>query len=243
MGIFKKKESKKENSKVFEHVKNSFLNVREDLNNVVDWLHYFKQKHDEHDIRLKLIENQLTYMPKTPTEIKKIIDQYYSYEHILNNVKNLHEKVDSVLDAHRPIMRRLEEVEDSLSTVGKKHDPLHNKVKEIHTRLEAIEKKAVAANNASNYTQKTLLREKIVEKVAKNSKNYVKNIIISLIQKYGNISGLQLKEIVVDEQGLCSKSSFYRLLAEIEKEHTLNLAWKGKEKHYLSALSKPAEEE
>lgn len=242
MGIFKKKESKKDSLKVLEHVKNSFLNVREDLNSVVDWLHYFRQRHDEHDIRLKLIENQLAYMPKTPVEIKKIIDQYYSYEHILNRVKNLHGKVDSVLDAHKPIMKRLEEVEDSLLAVGKKHDPLHNKINDIHSRLEAIEKKAVNLNNASNYTQKTLLREKIVEKVAKNSKNYVKNVIISLIQKYGNISGLQLKEIVVDEQGLCSKSSFYRILAEIEKEHPLNLAWKGREKHYILALSRSAEE-
>ena len=45
---------------------------------------------------------------------------------------------------------------------------------------------------------------------------------------------MPLKEIVVDEQNLCSKSSFYRLLEEIEQLDDVGVIKHGKEKHYVS---------
>jgi hypothetical protein len=77
------------------------------------------------------------------------------------------------------------------------------------------------------------IRERLVRKIAKNSKDYVKSVIYSLIKKYNQISAPQLKEIVVEEQGLCSKSSFYRLLGEMEEENEVESLQKGKEKIYL----------
>jgi hypothetical protein len=72
-----------------------------------------------------------------------------------------------------------------------------------------------------------------MKRIAKNSKEYVKSIIFAAIRKYGEIPASKLKEIIVEEQGLCSKSSFYRLLAEIETENELGVIEKGKEKIYL----------
>ncbi len=233
MGFFKR--DNKENTGIVEHVKSSFDRVKLEVTQILEWLYFFHQKHQEHDIRLKLVENQLSYMPKTPAEIKKIVDQYYSYDHILNRVRKLHGKVDDLLDTHKPVIRRLQEVETSLSKVGKTNEPLYHKIRDIHSRLETIERKAIKMSTSA---PKNALREKIVEKVARNSKEYIKNVIVSLIQKYGSVSGFQLKEMVVDEQGLCSRSSFYRLLAEVERQHPITLTWKGKEKHYAIAISK-----
>ena len=81
--------------------------------------------------------------------------------------------------------------------------------------------------------QKTAIKEKIIKKITKNSKNYIKSVIYSLIKKYGRISAPQLKEIVVEEQGLCSKSSFYRLLSELESDNEVGIIRQGKEKLYL----------
>ena len=53
-----------------------------------------------------------------------------------------------------------------------------------------------------------------------------------------NISSLKLREIVVDEQGLCSKSSFYRILTEIEESDHVDVVRQGNEKLYLSKLIK-----
>ena len=72
-----------------------------------------------------------------------------------------------------------------------------------------------------------------MKKLTRNSKRYVKNIVLSYIQKYEQIPALQLREIVVDEQGLCSKSSFYRLLGELEQEEVVDVVQEGKEKTYV----------
>ena len=61
----------------------------------------------------------------------------------------------------------------------------------------------------------------------------MKSVIMSIVRKYGSVTGPQLKEMIVREQGLCSKSSFYRLLLELEEANTLSVIQRGKEKSYL----------
>ena len=68
MGIF----SKKEGLKVVEQVRKSFEKVRNDFSEIVDWLHYFHRRHEEHDIRLRLVEDRLSYLPKNTMEIRQI---------------------------------------------------------------------------------------------------------------------------------------------------------------------------
>ena len=60
----------------------------------------------------------------------------------------------------------------------------------------------------------------------------MKSLIKSLIIKYGQISALHLREIVVEEQALCSKSSFYRILEELETDEDLTVMHDKKEKKY-----------
>jgi hypothetical protein len=74
------------------------------------------------------------------------------------------------------------------------------------------------------------LRDKIVQRITRNSKEYLKGLIMSMITKYGKISALQLREMLVEEQGLASKSSFYRLLEELEEENAVGVIHDGKEK-------------
>ncbi len=78
------------------------------------------------------------------------------------------------------------------------------------------------------------VKEKMVRKIVKNSKNYVKGVILSFIEKQGKLSGSDLKDMVVDEQGLCSKSSFYRLLDELEKDGNIGSIQAGKNKLYMA---------
>ena len=67
-------------------------------------------------------------------------------------------------------------------------------------------------------------------------------MVLSYIKKYWEITALQLKEMVVEEQGLCSKSSFYRLLQEIEERGDIGVVKEGKEKHYM-ATQRPNQEQ
>lgn len=74
-----------------------------------------------------------------------------------------------------------------------------------------------------------------MRKLARNSKDYIKNLVLGLVHKYGKMGALQLREMVVDEQGLCSKSSFYRILEEMEKEHSLQIISDGKHTVYVAS--------
>jgi len=181
----------------------SFLNVKNDTKNIFQWLSFLYQKNMEQENQLKEMKIELSYMPKKPEDIKNIIENYYSFDHITEKIKLLNEKIDNIHLKSAPLQT---------------HPDLH----EIKQRLKSIEEQ-----------KKATIREKVVKRVTKNSKEYVKSLIMSYIRKHGQISSLQLKEMVVHDQDLCSKSSFYRLLEELEALEEVGIAKKGKQKFYI----------
>jgi len=164
----------------------AFNHVRNDINNLSNWIRFFHEKHQHHEDRLARIEQQLASIPKSHEDIKRIIDYNYSY------------------------------------------DSLANKIKDLHERIIELESK----KQEQNQEKTSGLKERLMKKISRNSKEYIKTAILSMVKKYSNISGSQLKDIIVDEQGLCSKSSFYRLLADLEVDDEINSAQSGKEKIY-----------
>src|SRR3989344_797367 len=166
-----------------ELLKLSFGNVKRDTTNIFKWLNYLYRRNMEQEQLIKQLQLELSYAPKTREDIRRIIDEYYSFEGMMAKIRDLNTKIDE------------------MTTI--------------------------------NEQKQLSMKEKIVKKITRNSKDYVKNIIISYIRKYERVSALQLKEIVVDEQDLCSKSSFYRLLEEIEQSDEIAVIRQGKEKHYL----------
>ncbi len=114
-------------------------------------------------------------------------------------------------------------------------DDVFNRLESLNTRLDAVDSSIGTLQQKTDTKQN--LKEKIFKKVTRHSKDYIKSMLLSYIKKYGKISGLQLREIVVEEQGLVSKSSFYRLLIELEEDDTVSVVHEGKEKHYFFATA------
>ena len=183
----------------------SFANVKRDTQNIFSWLNFLNQQNQQQQQKIKQLEFELSYMPKRPEDIRKIIDSYYSFDNIMDKIKHLNEKIDNL-----PLKPSSQAV-----TVPRE-------IYDIEKRLSSLEEQ-----------RKATIREKVVQKISKNSKEYVKSLILSYIRKYGQISSLQLKEMIVQDQGLCSKSSFYRLLDEIEAMEDIGTAKKGRQKYYL----------
>lgn len=110
---------------------------------------------------------------------------------------------------------------------------LYYTINEIWARLDAIESRLKKEPEKHRTVRSRLLR-----KLHRKSKDYIKNLILALIQKYQKISASELKEIIVDEQGVCSKSTFYRLLQELEEEsEDFDKIRKKKEKLFFSKTS------
>ena len=207
--FWKKDNTEKKLMQMNELLKKSFANVKRDTTSIFQWMNYFYRKGMEQEQTIKRLQVELSYMPKTREEIRRIVDDYYSFEGIMAKMRELSEKVEELarkqpVQAERAMPREVEGISS------------------IEKRLERLEQKRLS------------MREKIMKRLTRNSKEYVKSVILSYIKKYERISALQLKEIIVDEQNLCSKSSFYRLLEEIEQLDDVGVIKQGKEKHYMS---------
>ena len=214
--MFWKKENSTEKKldQINDLLKKSFANVKRDTTNIFQWLNYFYSKNMEQERLIKQLQLEISYMPKTREEIRRIIDDYYSFEHMAAKIRELGNQVDE--------LARMQKEKPEPQILHSQPKYALPDISYIEKRLEKLEQKKMS------------IKEKIMKRLTRNSKEYVKSVIISYIKKYEKISALQLKEIIVDEQNFCSKSSFYRLLEEIEESDDVGVVKQGKEKHYIS---------
>ena len=199
-----------------QHLTQEISAIRPHLSNIQAFLNQELRKvRDSYDKVLQefnQLKSEIASYPKTSEDIKAAIDSYYSYDGILKELASLNSKIQQ------------------LSSGAQAAPPTTNPLDLIHKRIDFLEQK--------KNTSRGDLREKLLRKITRNSKEYVKNLIISMVRKYGKVSGTQLREMVVEEQGLCSKSSFYRILEEVEKEKEVSSSRVGKEKIYIFKIIK-----
>ena len=192
---------------------NSFNNVKNHTSNIFEWLNYFFHKSQEQE---NLIINQNIILEEIN---QKLSNPILSKQEIRN-----------LVDEHyiiQDLINRIKNFDNQIENVMNSHQPMHDKISQLHSRVDKIES-----------PQSPTFKEKLIKKITRNSKSYVKNLIFSTIQKYESISSLKLREIIVEEQGLCSKSSFYRMLTELEDSEDIDMARQGTEKIYISKIVK-----
>jgi hypothetical protein len=158
-----------------------------------------------------------------------------AFERVKSDMQNIFHWINYFHQKHQHHDERLAKIEQQLASPRREIeyagpsqeavDNLRGRIEELHMRLDRMETNQPAPREA--------LKERLLRKISKNSKQYIKSVILGTIKKYGRITGPQLKEIIVEEQGLCSKSSFYRLLQEIEQESGISSFLDGKEKTYF----------
>ncbi|MBW2996439.1 hypothetical protein KY332_04005 [Candidatus Woesearchaeota archaeon] len=158
-----------------------------------------------------------------------------AFERVKTDMHNIFSWVNYFHQKHQQHDERLAKIEQQLAAPRREIeyasapsaaiDQLRGRLEELHMRLDSLETQKPAP--------KAALKERLLRKISRNSKEYIKSVILGTIKKYERIQGPQLKEIVVEEQGLCSKSSFYRLLHEIEEEQEIASFTEGKEKTYF----------
>jgi DNA repair ATPase RecN len=218
----KEKLSEKKLDRMNSLLQKSFSNVKRDTSNIFQWMNYFYQKNMEQEQTIKKLQLEISYIPKTREEIRNMIDSNYSFESLLGKIKGLAEKVEELAAAQKSVQER------PVQQAGPIIQQVRNEFpKEVETGMHTIQKRLQKLEHKS-----PSFKEKIVKKLTRNSKDYIKGVMLSYIKKYEKVTALQLKEMVVDEQRFCSKSSFYRLLEEIEKQGEVGVIKQGKEKHY-----------
>ncbi len=198
--------------------------LNKNISKFTEWISYFQQKNKEQDNRLAEIERKLSER-QDPDQIQYVFSRINDLEgsrfggeersrlnYVYQKIHELEQKGDS---------------REHISVLSNNQMHILNKIRELEAKLENSERRPVQQNVSVRSAH-----EKIVKKVVQKSKDYIKNSVLNLIKKYENITGSQLKEIIVEEQGLCSKSSFYRILDEIEQEEKIKSERNGREKVY-----------
>src|SRR3989338_11331226 len=194
----KKEESEKRLVVMNDLLKKSFSNVKKDTANIFQWLNFLYKKNMQQEQLIRQLQMEVSYMPKTREDIRRIIDDYYSFEGMMLKIRDLNLRVEELSKMQAQNMGQPKVIEIQRESPKEASVDLSH----IEKRIERLEQK------------KTSIKEKMIKKITRNSKEYVKSVMLSYIRKYEKISALQLKEMVVDEQNFCSKSSFYRLLEE-----------------------------
>ena len=216
----------------------SFRNVQKDTAYIMHWLNYLYNKNLHQEHLIKQLREELHYTPKSKAEVKQIIDEFYSYEPLLNRIKELDNRIEGLRESHLQLHESHQELHKKHHEVGPKIEELRDEIATKTTRVPSEDLDELNTRLEKLETKKATIKEKIIKRITKNSKDYIKSIMLSYIKKYGKITALQLKDMVVEEQGLCSKSSFYRLLEELEEEPEIGVIKKGKEKHYIAKISR-----
>lgn len=204
----------------------SFSKVKQDATLLSQWVEYLyhlsiEQQRAMNDLRIRNnhLHGSLVEMERFQRRQNDVIkDLQLQLENMPATPDAIRKVVDSFY-SFEPVLARMKHIEEKLTNVeAKQHVP-----------------EPVSVQKEQHYS----LQEKIMRRITRHSKNFIKSSIMSLIEKYGKISALQLREMIVEEQGLCSKSSFYRLLEELEVKEGLQPMVDGKEKVYFNPSQAP----
>ncbi len=213
---------------------NSFERVRDDMTNVTSWLNYIYSQEAERQQALASLQNQVWQLAARQQTVPAV-QQAQNMNGVLSRIREVEEKIDKLHSSVRiiePVIDRVTSLNSNITLVDESQQNIFERLRDMTARLDKIE--SMRTRSSTNFSN---LREKIVKKVARRSKDYIKGLLLSAIAKYEQVSALQLREMIVEEQGLCSKSTFYRILEEIESEDGVNMISKGKEKVYMPKIT------
>ncbi len=193
-----------------QNLRDSFERIRHENENLYAWVRYLNEQS----------ESQQEDMLKKSAEIT----------HNQRHIQDLKQELNQVPKSREDIKKMVDEVCS--------FEPVLDRIRKVEHRIDQLEFRKISSQKSpqilSRQRSNSALKERVLKRIARNSKDYIKSAITGIIRKYNKISAMQLREMIVDEQGLCSKSSFYRILEELEAERIMNLVSRGKEKLYIS---------
>ncbi len=216
-------------------LRHSFSKVKQDTQLMYYWIQYLQSRQQNHEQQLREI---FSYLPSRE-EIRRLVDEHYESVDQLQR-----DRSSQIQEDIRTLQHSFEELRQKIDGRTQELDKGLEKLREYDSKIEELRslinqpKKTIIGEKKPEESDKSprnlYLREKIIRSISRNSKDYVKSMVYSMMRRYQKVSGLQLRLMVVEEQGLASKSSFYRILEEIEKESDeITVIREGKEKVYM----------
>jgi hypothetical protein len=211
-------------------MQNSFNHVRKDTDTLFAWVKYLKQSHES-------LQNQSNNHHKYITHLGQRHRVHTNrHDRLMADMRKLRSKV-----VHRNELKPA--IDEHVGDVYvQKVRAIDVRVKRLELyllrRLEALQQQAAAKRAPQPILTPTLppkvrltpLQQKLVSNVGRVSKDYLKKTVRDLLEKYDRLTGTAMREMIVDEQKLCSRSAFYRILDALRAENSVHVISSGKEK-------------
>ena len=218
-------------------VRSTVEHMRLDQANLAHWVAYLHQEN-------KNLRQRIEWKPAglTEAQVVTIVEKHAAFDLILSRIRGIEERIGSMGISAQRIHALEQQVEHKVEHhLASSREEVLSQLRVIADRVGKLEERSLQPAPQPIQTVQaepafSKLQTRLLKRIAKHPKHVVKSAILTLIQKYGRIQGTELREMVVEEQQLCSKSSFYRLLEELEKEGAIEVLGDGKEKTYADAL-------
>ena len=226
----------------FGNVKTDVGGLKEDIKLMFQWVEYLRLEGEKKDGVISQLHQKIDNISAqlhsletrdfaTKGELQEMFNSYQEeYSSAFVKVSSIHEKINAMDVRQRALLDDLEMIRVKTARID-----------ELDAKIKPLSEQVFAPKPAPQEVkpQKIGFKSRIMRKIKRGQKDYTKSLIMSLIGKYEKISALELREMIVDEQGLCSKSSFYRLLEDLEKEEEIASVHEGKEKFYFAKTTSP----
>ncbi len=136
------------------------------------------------------------------TELKSNLKN--SFQKIKDDMKTLTDEIYQLKKDYKDVLQENIELKKQIS-VGMNKDI-----------IEQIVKKTL-----ENVNQKDPLEKKYLRKIRKNKSALIKTRILELAN-LKNMSVPEIKDVIVDQEQLCSKATFYRYIKKLQKRNLID---------------------
>lgn len=211
------------------NAKASFSSVKGDTDLLWQWVTYL---HAQQQGQQGVLDGALRRIEQVPTresirsDIASAVEGAPVFERLMERVRHVEHRVDEL----NRVEQKVQVLETGQKDWFEQLKQLNSQVQELGTvRRQNVIPRMVP----ETVPGVSRLQEKVVRLASRNSKDAIKQSILNLVRLHGQITGVALRESIVHEQGLCSKSSFYRILEELEDGNDITVVDEGKEKRYL----------
>ncbi|MBD3163956.1 hypothetical protein GF323_02040 [Candidatus Woesearchaeota archaeon] len=242
-------------------LRNSFSKIRQENDSMRAWVNYHYQKglyfqnqisrlharSSSSESKLSQaessIKSNISLLRELADSQKKLLQKLSDIESLKQEAiseKELNFYIENISDQIHKIGLKIEELSYLPSKISALKEQLTGHLASPHDSGMIGKKVAELQEKLKSIIAKKPPKQKLVEKVRKNSHDYIKAVALSYIKKYEKISAYQLRDMIVEEQNMTSKSTFYRILEELESMDEISTIKQGKEKIFLSKLRKTA---
>lgn len=208
----------------------SFDRVKSDISTLSQWIQFLHDKALSQDKAIEELRNVLKNQNKVLDDVRLKLSHLPVLKDVVSSLKDEQLKLVKELKGS---VDRIGDFDHEMSQLREDLDIKQQK-KAQFIPFQQIQQIPVFQEQLQIEKPVSRLKQKALLKVSRESKEFLQQKILDIIHKYGKISALELREMLVDEQGLCSKSSFYRMLSELEAGESLDVVVKGKNKLYLA---------